>query len=43
MLAARVVLTAASTLVFDEVGAGIGGEAGIAVGVCSLHSAGDTR
>ena len=33
MLAARVVLTAAPpTLVFDEVDAGIGGEAGIAVG-----------
>ena len=33
MLAARVVLTAAPpTLVFDEIDAGIGGEAGIAVG-----------
>ena len=33
MLAARVVLTAAPpTLVFDEIDAGIGGEAGLAVG-----------
>ena len=44
MLAVRVVLTEAPpTLVFDEVDAGIGGEAGIAVGRCSRRWVHGTR